>query len=211
MRQIFSIWFWPMYHAHVRLITVLDLVANDDPDYHDPLDRILKLEDAEGESGEKTTTAGVGAATHHHAGTKRTWKISKQEDLYQVNEFLKFTGIPFLPFLWFLFQLGASAVCVFMSLFLRLSPWALFQKEPARGGVEATIERVESYHDDNDDGETKVDDGGGSTSGEGSRGGGGNASTNGSNRRGSTSSKASPSSTPKKSWKNGNSGKKGGH
>lgn len=206
MRQIFSIWFWPMYHAHVRLVTVLDLVANDDPDYHDPLDRILKLEDEE-EPGEKTV-----AAAARHAGT-RTWKISKQEDLYQVNEFLKFTGVPFLPFLWFLFQLGASMVCIFMSLFLPLSPWALFQKEPARGGVEATIERVESYRDD--DTENKAEGGGksragGSTSGEDSHSGGGNASTNG-NRRGSANSKASPSSNPKKSWKNGNSGKKGGH
>lgn len=201
IRQIFKVWFVPMYHAHVRLVTVLDLVANDDPNYHDPLDRLIKQEEAS-EADEKAAHQQPISHSHDH----RTWKISKQEDLYQVNDFLKFTGLGLFSFMWFLFQLSATTVCVLMSLFLPLSPWA-FQKEPARGGVEATIERVESYQDEESKtgGKARV----GSTSGEdshGGGGGGGSAATNG-NRRGSSNSKAS-SSTPKQSSKNG-SGKKG--
>lgn len=162
IRQTFSIWFIPMYHAHVRLVTVLDLVASDDADFHDPLDRIIKQER---EGGEKSTAQLLYHASivsehqyhnhqqhrrHHQTSdghASRRYKIHRQEDLYQVNDFLKFAGGPGpLPFLWFLFQLQATALCVLMSLFLRLSPWA-FQPEPAKGGVEAIIERVESYHD----------------------------------------------------------------
>lgn len=189
MRQTFSIWFIPLYHAHVRLVTVLDLVASDGHDYHDPLNRILSYEGEGGTNGNSghhhhNGAQGInhhdqrhnnngshhhqhngsrnGTNGHHHHGP-RTWKISKQEDLYQVNDFLRFMGGPGpLPFLWYFFQLSATAVCIFMSLFLSVSPWAL-QKEPARGGVEATIECVDdsgpdspsSYHDiknsDNDD------------------------------------------------------------
>lgn len=154
IRQTFSVWFIPMYKAHVRLVTVLDLVASDDADFHDPLDRMIKQEM---ERDEKSTSQFLYHASlahehhHHHHGNNgsgpRRYKIQRQEDLYQVNDFLKFLGGPGpLPFLWFIFQLQATAICVLMSLFVRLSPWA-FQPEPARGGVEAIIERVESYHD----------------------------------------------------------------
>lgn len=163
MRQTFSIWFIPMYHAHVRLVTVLDLVDSDSPDYHDPLDRMLKQEE-EREGGATNGASqphrngsrnnnhhnhrhnGSRSSNHHHHHKHGscTWKISKQEDLYQVTDFLKFAGGPGpFPFLWYLFQLGASAACVFLSLLLLATPWA-FQKEPARGGVEATVECVES-------------------------------------------------------------------
>lgn len=187
----------------MRLVTVLDLVANEDPDYHDPLDRILDQGDVS-EADEKKALAHQPSNSTINQHDSRTWKIHKQEDLYQVNEFLKFTGSNLLTYAWILFQLGASFVCVFMALFVRLSPWA-FQTEPARGGIEATIQQIDASHDD--DGETKA--GGkavsgtnaGSTSGEDSH------STNG-NRRGSANSKAS-SSTQKKPWKNGG-GKKNG-
>lgn len=215
IRQIFSIWFVPMYSAHVRLVTVLDLVSNEDPDYHDPLDRILKQqqEDAS-DADEKSSTL-----HQHHTSTSttviahhdsRTWKIHKQEDLYQVNEFLKFTGTNLLAYAWILFQIGASIVCVFMALLVRLSPWA-FQKEPARGGAEATIRQIDDDDDDDDDGAAQHeagdnDDDGGSKAGGKSVAGEDSHSTNG-NRRGSANSKASPS-TQKKPWKNG--GKKNG-
>lgn len=154
IRQTFSVWFLPMYNAHVRLVTVLDLVASDDANFHDPLDRIIRQEETDSERSptqlfHRGTAVGDNHHRHqHHNGHgPRLWKISRQEDLYQVNEFLKFVGGPGpLPFIWFLFQIQATMICVFMSLFVRLSPWA-FQKEPARGGVEAVIETVESYHD----------------------------------------------------------------
>lgn len=196
-----------MYAAHVRLVTVLDLVSNEDPDYHDPLDRILKQQHDASGADEKSTldqhqkSASTALIDHHDS---RTWKIHKQEDLYQVNEFLKFTGTSLLAYAWLLFQIGASIVCVLMALFVRISPWA-FQKEPARGGAEATIRQI----DDDDDAAQHEDDndskaGGKSVSG--TSGGEDSHSTNG-NRRGSANSKASPS-TQKKSWKNG--GKKNG-
>lgn len=200
MRQIFSIWFVPMYAAHVRLVTVLDLVSNEDPDYHDPLDRILTHANvSEEEPDEKAThTQQPSASTVDHHHDARTWKIHKQEDLYQVNDFLKFTGTSLLAYAWFLFQLGASAICVFMALFLRLSPWA-FQKEPARGGAEAAIQQIGAYHDDcsKAPGKSSVSGAGaGATSGEDSH------STNGNRRGSAANSKASPPSQ-KKSWKNG--------
>lgn len=212
IRQIFSIWFVPMYAAHVRLVTVLDLVSNEDPDYHDPLDRILEQQQADAsDADEKSSTSqqhqtsvSTTLIDHHH--DSRTWKIHKQEDLYQVNEFLKFTGTSLLAYAWILFQIGASVVCVFMALFVRISPWA-FQKEPARGGAEARIRQIDddddaAHHGEDDDDHSKA--GGKSVSG--TSGGENSHSTNG-NRRGSANSKASPS-TQKKSWKNG--GKKNG-
>lgn len=76
-------------------------------------------------------------------GGNKTWKISKQEDLYQVNEYLKFVSIGLPGIFWSLFQLAASAVCIFMSFFWPLSPWN-HQKQPARGGKEASIQQIDS-------------------------------------------------------------------
>lgn len=203
IRQIFAIWFVPMYSAHVRLVTVLDLVSNEDPDYHDPIDRILKQEDVSEADEKKALQHQPSTSTNIDHHNSRKWKIQKQEDLYQVNEFLKFTGTSLLAYAWALFQLGASLVCVFMALFVRLSPWA-FQKEPARGGIEVSIQQIDASHDDED----KDKAGGKSVSGTSAGSGSGEDShnTNG-NGRGSANSKASPS-TPNKPWKNG--GKKNG-
>lgn len=152
IRQTFSVWFLPMYHAHVRLVTVLDLVASDDADFHDPLDRIIKQDEDSEKSTAQILFDSMSEQGHHRRHSRagnngpRRYKIQRQEDLYQVNDFLKFVGGPGpLPFLWFLFQLQATVICVLMSLFVRISPWA-FQPDPAKGGVEAIIERVESYH-----------------------------------------------------------------
>ncbi|ROW16562.1 hypothetical protein VPNG_01652 [Cytospora leucostoma] len=124
IRQTFSIWFLPFYHANVRLVTILDLVAHEEKALQQPP---------------------LPPSGNHY----RLWRISRQEDLYQVGEFLKFVG----PYwwcvwrtLWLPFQVLAAAVSVFLSLFVALSPWA-FQKEPAAGGVEATVEQIEAYHD----------------------------------------------------------------
>ncbi|KAF3767593.1 hypothetical protein M406DRAFT_29134, partial [Cryphonectria parasitica EP155] len=99
IRQTFSVWFIPMYHAHVRLVTILDLVRDETPT------RSSRGNDDNDYEKEKDTPSGP-----------RQWKIAKQEDLYQVNEFLRFAGPTPLPFLWLLFQLGAAAVCVLMAL-----------------------------------------------------------------------------------------------
>lgn len=216
MRQIFSIWFAPGYHARVRLVTVLDLVPCDLGAHRNGEPQLISGEAADG--GEKgsgsTVTAGGGGAGRR--SQQKVWRISRQEDLYQVNEFLKFTG----PFwwcvwrpIWFVFQLLATAICVFLSLFVALSPWA-FQQNPAPGGVEARVEQVEMYHDDDkDDSEVvKPDKSGGKAasshsgqaSGEDSSSGGGGAGTKSSTNGNSQgrNSKA-PSTPPRKSWKEG--------
>lgn len=212
MRQIFSIWFAPAYHARVRLVTVLDLVPCDLGAHRNGEPQVItRRGEAAADGGEK--------AAHHQTGSTATggrsqqvWRISRQEDLYQVNEFLKFTG----PYwwcvwrpLWFAFQLFATAISVFLSLFVALSPWA-FQQNPAPGGVEAKVEQVETYHDDKDDEEVKPGKSDGKAasnsgaSGEDSGGGGGGGAagrTNG-NSQAANSSKA-PSTPPRKSWKGG--------
>lgn len=161
IRQTFSIWFIPFYHADVRLVTILDLVAVD-PARHDNGEPLAITrgqegessthgdEDDEGDEGDDKDEEGRrGEKALPHPPHYRLWRISRQEDLYQVNELLKFVG----PYwwcawraLWLPFQVLAAAVSVFLSLFVALSPWAS-QKDPAAGGVEATVEQIEAYHD----------------------------------------------------------------
>lgn len=202
MRQIFSIWFAPGYHARVRLVTVLDLVPCDLGAHRNGEPEVI-VAGGGGEKAGPTTAGGRG---------QQVWRISRQEDLYQVNEFLKFTG----PFwwcawrpLWYLFQLFATAISVFLSLFVALSPWA-FQQDPAPGGVEARVEQVETYRDDDKDGgEVKKPDGSdgeaashsGPASGEDSSGGGAAGRTTNGNSQ-AANSKA-PSTPPRKPWKGG--------
>lgn len=218
MRQIFSIWFAPAYHARVRLVTVLDLVPCDLSAHRNGEPQVItsSRQGAGGGSDEKAPSATAAGRRH-----QQVWRISRQEDLYQVGEFLKFTG----PYwwcvwrpLWFAFQLLATAISVFLSLFVALSPWA-FQRGPAPGGVEATVEQVETYHDEDDGGvkadrpSAKASSRGGSAASGGSSGDGGRAtagSTNGSgngNGNGNGSSQAAnskaPSTPPRKSGKGG--------
>lgn len=213
MRQIFSIWFAPGYHARVRLVTVLDLVPCDLGAHRNGEPQVIRQRREDTDGGEKAHQQPGSTATGGRS--QQVWRISRQEDLYQVNEFLKFTG----PYwwcvwrpLWFAFQLFATAISVFLSLFAALSPWA-FQQNPAPGGVEATVEQIETYHDDKDD-EVKPDksDGkaasnSGPASGEDSSSGGGGGSgaasgrTNGNSQ--AANSKAHPSTPPRKSGKGG--------
>ncbi|PSR81899.1 hypothetical protein BD289DRAFT_454598 [Coniella lustricola] len=257
IRQTFSVWFIPAYHAHVRLVTILDLVpAYDDnqkhyhhqpANFHEPLDKLLSNnDDTHQETIKRHHSSSSSPSSPNNINTiltnsdsnnksnsnGRKWLISRQEDLYQVNEFLRFAGPTPLPFLWSLFQLGATAVCVLMAtLFLRLSPWFWGQKEPARAGVEAVIEvrddergeredekkgglktrtrqvGAESVNGDfdEDEDEDEQKNGGGNHGKNGSRGevdGHGNG-TNGHRRTSSTHSQP-----PKKPWKNGGSIKK---
>ncbi|KAI3397756.1 hypothetical protein diail_10409 [Diaporthe ilicicola] len=202
MRQIFSIWFAPAYHARVRLVTVLDLVPCDLGAHRNGEPRVIT-----GGGDEKKASSSATAAGRRH---QQVWRISRQEDLYQVNEFLKFTGpywwCVWRPF-WFAFQLFATAISVFLGLFVALSPWA-FQRGPAPGGVESRVEQVETYHDgDESSGKPDKPDGkassrGGSASGEDS-GGGAAGSTNGNGNRQAANSKAPPSTPPRKSLKGG--------
>ncbi|KAG8167984.1 hypothetical protein KVR01_003673 [Diaporthe batatas] len=232
MRQVFSIWFAPRYHARVRLVTVLDLVPCDLGAHRNGEPQVIgDKEKADGGEKGSPTTAVVRAGGGGGRQRQKVWRISRQEDLYQVNEFLKFTGPYWFCFwrpLWFVFQLLATAICVFLGLFVPLSPWA-FQQDPAPGGVEARVEQVERYRDDEDDrdGVKKLDTkaegknaaaassptsssshngGHHSASGEDSSGGGGGAkgggnNTNGNGQQGRNSK--TQSTPPRKSWKGG--------
>ncbi|POS81259.1 hypothetical protein DHEL01_v200359 [Diaporthe helianthi] len=148
MRQTFSIWFAPGYHARVRLVTVLDLVPCDLGAHRNGEPEVIW--DGEGDKADDGGGDKKGSTATATRRRQQVWRISRQEDLYQVNEFLKFTGPYWWCFwrpLWFGFQLLAAAVSVFLSLFVALSPWA-FQQDPAPGGVEARVEQVEMYRDD---------------------------------------------------------------
>lgn len=223
MRQIFSIWFAPGYHARVRLVTVLDLVPCDLGAHRNGEPQVIGEKADGGEKGGSQQSVSAGRRGHHQQQQK-VWRISRQEDLYQVNEFLKFTGPYWWCFwrpLWFAFQLLATAISVFLSLFVALSPWA-FQQDPAPGGVEGRVEQVERYHDDDDmkkDEVVKPDKAGGknaapsspthngghSASGEDSSSGGGGGTKGGSTNGNSQgrNSKAQQSTPPRKSWKGG--------
>lgn len=231
MRQVFSIWFAPGYHAHVRLVTVLDLVPCDLGAHRNGEPQVIGEKDKAdgGEKGVSQQQQSSGPAGTGRRGQQqnKVWRISRQEDLYQVNEFLKFTGPYWFCFwrpLWFVFQLCATAISVFLSLFVALSPWA-FQQDPAPGGVEARVEQVEMYHDDDDKDEVKKPDkkadgknaaassssshnggnhsaSGGEDSGSGGGGGTkGGSNTNGNGQQGRNSK--TQSTPPRKSWKGG--------
>lgn len=226
MRQIFSIWFAPGYHARVRLVTVLDLVPCDLGAHRNGEPQVIGDKEA-ADGGEKgsATAVTIPSAGGRRGQQQKVWRISRQEDLYQVNEFLKFTGPYWFCFwrpFWFVFQLLATAISVFLSLFVALSPWA-FQQDPAPGGVEARVEQVEMYHDDDGKDEVKKPDkkadgknaaaspssshngGHHSASGEESSGGGGGtkdgSNTNGNGQQGRNSK--TQSTPPRKSWKGG--------
>lgn len=194
MRQTFSIWFVPFYSAPVRLVTVLDLATDDEHTISTSLDSLTSSSDGNKDHQDvKEEKQALLHQTHQHHTSGRSWKISKQEDLYQVNEFLRFTGFGLLTAFWYLFQLGATSVCVFMSLFVRLSPWQL-QKEPARGGVEAEIRMVEEKRKARGKEVAHYEDSPQSDLDTGNR-------SSDKAQRGSANSKASSRAAPVKSWK----------
>lgn len=96
MSQIFSIWLIPFHVAPVTLTTVLDLTTDSDVDHR---------EDSQ-VNGEKTL-----------------YYITKQEDLYQVSEFVKFVIPHFGHFLVVVFNLFATLFCVLGTLVFYPITW----------------------------------------------------------------------------------------
>lgn len=93
MSQIFSIWLVPFHVAPVTLTTVLDLTTS---------------------PGEEKHTIN-GERTHYY--------ITKQEDLYQTSEFVKFV-IPHVGNLFvFVFQAFATFFCILGVVFLWPLMW----------------------------------------------------------------------------------------
>ena len=82
MRQVFAIWFIPFYRAEVQLVTVLSLLPS---------------------SGRTGNNSGV----NENPGDTIHYFISRQENHYQVNEFLKFVLPGVGPLFWLGWQLVA--------------------------------------------------------------------------------------------------------
>jgi len=93
--QIFSIWFIPFYRAPVRLVTVLHLThlppaptgdgTPQPPPSHAAQAKLYAVQ-GEAEPSYAAVTAG-------ETSPPTRYVITKQQDLYQVNEFLKFVAM----------------------------------------------------------------------------------------------------------------------
>lgn len=94
IHQVFTVWFVPfsLWQSHVKLVTVLKLDSlPHDEEGHALID-------------------GNGIAPGDR-GIHSRYFIRSQEDLYQVNEFLKFIAPWGASFVWFGWQLFATILC----------------------------------------------------------------------------------------------------
>ncbi|SPQ23533.1 cc15b222-5c62-4af8-ab66-887c063621b7 [Thermothielavioides terrestris] len=156
--QIFSIWFVPFHRAPVRLVSVLHLAPGPAPSSEEtitpppPYDAAQEKRQAVQE-GTKPSYAAVTTGQAAPASTSTTssqqqqqggegpkrYYIQKQEDLYQVTEFVKFVALrPGAAVVGF-WQLIATLMClvgaVLLSPLVR-APWqAVRAPWPAAGAV----------------------------------------------------------------------------
>ncbi|KAL1847121.1 hypothetical protein VTK73DRAFT_10418 [Phialemonium thermophilum] len=137
IRQRFAIWFIPFYAANVRLVTVLTLV----PCHVGPNDLISRPEDQLGPSYQDESSApryhqpaaragGIGAPQVDHDIHVR-YRIAQQEDLYQVNEWLRFVLPGLGPAVWTLWQLFSAVLCFAGALVTFPLVWYSFAKASA--------------------------------------------------------------------------------
>ena len=120
IHQHFRLWFVPFYDADVRLTTVLDLVEGDETGPGSallgPSDRLKK---------EKPYSYAARAdPDREHGRLKTVYYISKQNDLYQTSEWIKFL-MPWdightLVCAW---QLLATFFCILGAIFLFPLTW----------------------------------------------------------------------------------------
>ncbi|KAL2130370.1 hypothetical protein VTI74DRAFT_6552 [Chaetomium olivicolor] len=131
--QVFSIWLIPFYRAPVNLVTVLHLTtarpsdSTPPPPYDAPQgkfdaaqEKLHKVQEGSEPSyasvaaGDASTTGRGSRASSSSsvAGGPKKYYIQRQEDLYQVNEFLKFVTLNFGSSVWGFVQLVATLFCV---------------------------------------------------------------------------------------------------
>lgn len=134
--QIFSIWFIPFHRAPVRLVTVLHLTpgaARSDegrapPPPYDAAQEKLHAVQEGAEPSYAAVTAGAASSSssasqqqhegqEQSAGPKRYY-IQKQEDLYQVNEFVKFVSLQPGSAVASFLQLLATLLCLVGAIIL---------------------------------------------------------------------------------------------
>ncbi|KAK3688501.1 hypothetical protein B0T22DRAFT_440039 [Podospora appendiculata] len=134
--QTFSIWFLPFHKAPVRLVSVLHLEQqrqqstngthtplpnghhDDDDDNNDEPSYAEVVAGAVPEKSETTTTTTSRPNGGGHAHAPRCYMIKKQEDLYQVNEFLKFVFSAPAGTVYAFWQLFSTVFCVLGALLL---------------------------------------------------------------------------------------------
>lgn len=137
--QVFSIWFLPFYRAPVRLVTVLHLAPSSSssssqpqsgnntptapppPPYKAAQDKLQAVEGGSEPSYAAVAAGEASAASpssqpddqRQTTNTRTTrYVIQKQEDLYQVNEFVKFVSLGFGASVAGFLQLLATLFCV---------------------------------------------------------------------------------------------------
>ncbi|VUC21989.1 unnamed protein product [Clonostachys rosea] len=114
MRQTFAVWFIPFYKAQVKLVSVLHLTQRTS---WAPEETVTRR--ALAESREPAALAGPGRE-------RARYYISSQEDLYTINDCIRFLVPGVGPLLWCLWQLYSTLLCVvgslvFMPLYLVLN------------------------------------------------------------------------------------------
>lgn len=93
IRQTFAVWFIPLYSARVRLLTVLTLERR------------------------TSSSASASRAALSGPGQERAkYYISAQEDLYQMNDCVQFLLPRVGRWLWLLWQLFSTSLCVLGAL-----------------------------------------------------------------------------------------------
>lgn len=118
IRQTFRVWFVPLYKAPVRLVSVLQLrqqaswATEEAPSY-------------------AAVTAGEDPSARANLGqAKSRYYIASQEDLYPANDCFQFMMPGLGPFVWFLWQLYSTGLCllgslVFLPLYLLMNKGAV--------------------------------------------------------------------------------------
>ncbi|KAF4472575.1 flavin-binding monooxygenase [Fusarium albosuccineum] len=120
LRQTFAVWFIPLYKAPVRLVSVLQLTQLT-PESEEFFSReSLSDDDCDGKPENLRPPQ-----------QKPKYYIASQEDLYPVNDCLQFLLPGLGPFIWTLWQLYSTWLCVVGSL-LFLPLYYLLNGSPSK-------------------------------------------------------------------------------
>lgn len=117
LRQTFSLWFFPLYKAPVRLVSVLQLTQCNVNEHIVQSDTFETLP----------------AAHRRNLRVARPkYFIASQEDLYPVNDSLRLLVPGLGPMLLFAWQLYSLWLCVMSSMVL-LPLYLILKKKPKKG------------------------------------------------------------------------------
>lgn len=118
LRQIFSLWFIPLYKAPVRLVSVLQLTQCNTDETITQTDTFEYLPPEQRRRVSKT---------------RPKYFIASQEDLYPVNDCLQLLLPGLGPLLLFMWQLYCAWLCVMGSMIL--PPLYIILKQKPKGRV----------------------------------------------------------------------------